>query len=90
MDRDAQGRFLPGNQLAKGNKGNRYPKWGNKNALKHGLYETRVYINQAGYLVIGRGDQPPIMLPPSTFIKEKDYFLVSPDVLQKIKNIAGK
>ena len=37
MERDSQGRFLPGNQVAKGNKGNRKPKYGNSNALKHGL-----------------------------------------------------
>lgn len=37
MERDSRGRFLPGNQVAKGNKGNRKPKYGNSNALKHGL-----------------------------------------------------
>ena len=37
--RDPQtGRFLSGNQAAVGNKGNRNPKWRNKNAFKHGLY----------------------------------------------------
>src|SRR5699024_2039255 len=29
-----------GNQFAKGNRGNTKPKTGNKNAVKHGLYET--------------------------------------------------
>ena len=38
MERDSRGRFLPGNQVAKGNKGNRKPKFGNSNALKHGLH----------------------------------------------------
>lgn len=37
MERDKLGRFLPGNQVAKGNRGNRKPKFGNTNALKHGL-----------------------------------------------------
>ena len=37
MERDSRGRFLPGNQVAKGNKGNRKPKYGNSNALNHGL-----------------------------------------------------
>ena len=37
MERDSRGRFLPGNQVAKGNRGNRKPKYGNSNALKHGL-----------------------------------------------------
>lgn len=38
MERDARGRFLPGNQVARGNRGNRQPKYGNNNAMKHGLY----------------------------------------------------
>ena len=37
MERDSRGRFSPGNQVAKGNRGNRKPKYGNSNALKHGL-----------------------------------------------------
>lgn len=39
MERDPKtGRFLPGNQIAVGNRGNRSPKWGNKNAVKHGFF----------------------------------------------------
>lgn len=38
MERDSLGRFLPGNQVTKGNRGNRCPKYGNSNASKHGLY----------------------------------------------------
>lgn len=39
MERDpVTGRFLPGNKIAVGNRGNRNPKWGNKNAFKHGFY----------------------------------------------------
>ena len=38
MERDVRGRFLPGNQVARGNRGNRQPKYGNNNAMKHGLY----------------------------------------------------
>lgn len=40
MQRDELGRFVTGNQVAKGNKGNTNPKWGNKNALKHGFFAT--------------------------------------------------
>ncbi|OKL35497.1 hypothetical protein [Domibacillus mangrovi] len=41
MQRDPKtGRFLPGNQVAAGNRGNQKPKWGNKNAVKHGFYQT--------------------------------------------------
>lgn len=41
MERDLKtGRFLPGNKAAVGNKGNTNPKFGNKNAFKHGFYAT--------------------------------------------------
>lgn len=41
MERDPKtGRFLPGNKAAVGNRGNTNPKWGNKNALKHGFFAT--------------------------------------------------
>ncbi len=43
MERDEKGRFLPGNQAAVGNRGNRKPKYRNKNALKHGFHETLIY-----------------------------------------------
>lgn len=44
MDRNPKtGRFLPGNKAAAGNRGNRNPKWGNKNAVRHGLF-TEVFI----------------------------------------------
>lgn len=54
MDRDGLGRFLPGNQIARGNKGNRKPKYGNKNALKHGLRQTYTGVlrNRKGGLSI--------------------------------------
>ena len=38
QQRDELGRFLEGNTVAVGNKGNENSKWGNKNAFKHGLY----------------------------------------------------
>lgn len=69
MDRDFRGRFLPGNKVAKGNKGNRYPKWGNKNAVKTGEYETIAYVNEEGCLVISKSGKPvTVMFPPKTFI----------------------
>jgi hypothetical protein len=37
MERDPKtGRFLKGNQVAAGNKGNKKPKWRNRNAVTHG------------------------------------------------------
>jgi len=35
------GKFLPGNKITQGNKGNRKPKWGNKNAVVTGEHEKR-------------------------------------------------
>lgn len=44
------GRFLPGNQMAKENRGNCNPKWGNKNALVTGEHE-RIGIQISEHLV---------------------------------------
>lgn len=57
MERDKQGRFLAGNQVAIGNKGNRRPKFGNKNAVKHGLRRryTGLLLNRTGGLSIYKG-----------------------------------
>ncbi|MEH7081059.1 hypothetical protein V7101_21055, partial [Bacillus velezensis] len=44
MERDARGRFLPGNRAAVGNKGNKKPKYGNKNAFKHGLCSSFTWV----------------------------------------------
>lgn len=40
--RDERGRFLPGNSIAVGNKGNTNPKYNNKNAIKHGFFSYNV------------------------------------------------
>lgn len=54
MERDNGGRFLHGNQVARGNRGNRKPKYGNNNAMKHGLYNryTGVLRSRGGGLSI--------------------------------------
>lgn len=54
MERDVRGRFLPGNQVARGNRGNRQPKYGNNNAMKHGLYNryTGLFPSRNGSLSI--------------------------------------
>lgn len=54
MERDPKtGRFLPGNKAAVGNRGNRKPKWGNKNAVKHGMY-SEIFLPKIsdGYLYL--------------------------------------
>lgn len=54
MERDEFGRFLKGNTQAKGNKGNKLPKWHNSNASKIGYY-TRytglIHSNNKLYVV---------------------------------------
>lgn len=70
MDRDPKtGRFLPGNKAALGNRGNTKPKWGNKNALKHGLFSAhfvpvlskdkkilRIYISRSNFVCFHPGE----------------------------------
>jgi uncharacterized protein YjcR len=75
MDRDPKtGRFLPGNQLAVGNRGNSNPKWGNKNAMKHGLFGAlplaKVLSDGCLYIYISRKSL--VKIKPDGFIKEKD------------------
>ncbi|GAB3797485.1 hypothetical protein [Virgibacillus kimchii] len=57
MQRDNRGRFLPGNQMAKGNKGNTKPKTGNRNAVKHGFFEKLpvTKLRDDGTLYISNG-----------------------------------
>lgn len=72
------GRFTKGNQAAVGNRGNRNPKWGNKNAFKHGLYGVQCLakIREDGNLQIqigsGRGGVSVYRLPPSLFRKDEN------------------
>jgi len=61
------GRFLPGNKIAKGNKGNRRPKYGNTNALKHGMYKRIAMVANNGWLVIDQGPYRAKWFPPGTF-----------------------
>ncbi|TWS94568.1 hypothetical protein [Streptococcus sp. sy018] len=73
MERDSRGRFLPGNQVAKGNKGNRQPKYGNKNALKHGLNQryTGLLPSRTGGLSIYKGGLYLGTLPNKYFQRSK-------------------
>lgn len=41
MERDEFGRFAKGNTIAKGNKGNKRPKWHNSNAIRTGMYDRQ-------------------------------------------------
>lgn len=73
MNRDPKtGRFLPGNKTAVGNRGNRKPKWGNKNAMTHGMY-AEIFLPRIrdGYLYLI--SQYSIMcLKPDYFYQDQD------------------
>lgn len=72
LQRDELGRFIKGNQVAKGNKGNTAPKWGNKNAVKHGLYSTHntALLDSQGNLCIFLSMNNVVRIPPSHFFKD--------------------
>lgn len=74
LDRDPEtGRFLPGNQVAAGNRGNKKPKYANRNAEKHGLYSNYVNAREidGGFLFIytKRGDV--MVIPPDGFFRDE-------------------
>src|SRR5690625_3992189 len=73
MSKDSLGRFLPGNQIAKGNKGNTQPKWGNRNAVKHGFYSTpnTVTLDNDGNLCIFLRMKSVVRIPPSHFYEDE-------------------
>lgn len=72
--RDVRGRFVPGNQIAKGNKGNHNSKWGNKNARKHGFYAgiDLLEVCTDGWLHIRFINNKPvcIRIHPEAFIRD--------------------
>ena len=73
MGRDpATGRFLPGNKIALGNKGNQNPKWGNKNAEKHGYYSKvkLASVGEDGYLWIHLNHRHAIRVRPNHFSRD--------------------
>lgn len=89
MERDPKtGRFLPGNQIAVGNRGNRTPKWGNKNALKHGLFQTIRFprIMDDGWLCIYQNGVYPVKIKPGTFYEEDDgSIVIREDIAEELR-----
>jgi hypothetical protein len=88
MERDPKsGRFLPGNQTAVGNRGNRKPKWGNKNAKKHGLFSTFVFprILDDGRLLLYKKGYDPIVISPEGFIIDDGYLCIRTDILEELE-----
>lgn len=72
MQRDSLGRFIRGNQVAKGNRGNTSAKWGNKNAVKHGLYSTynTALLDTDGNLCVFLSMNNVVRIPPSHFYRD--------------------
>lgn len=89
MERDPNtGRFLPGNKIAVGNSGNRHPKYGNKNAMKHGLYASFTYAivrNDGNLWVFAQGKQG-FVISPKGFIRDEDGSIrIRDDIATKLE-----
>jgi hypothetical protein len=89
LERDPKtGRFLKGNKAAVGNKGNTKPKWGNKNARKHGFYCTFLYprILEDGRLVIYKVGKTPVAIRPEGYYQDKDGAIwIDNDIIEKLE-----
>lgn len=89
--RDRLGRFAPGNQYAVGNRGNRNPKWGNRNAVKHGFYErlTIFYVDTDGWLRIRalKGVPVRIRIPPDAYFVDEQGVHIRQDILDRLREL---
>jgi len=92
MDRDCRtGRFQIGNQVASGNAGNRNPKWGNKNARKHGLFETVTImaVNDDGWLSVIQSGSGKVRVHPSAYYEHEEsgqqFYAIRTDVIEDLK-----
>lgn len=88
--RDELGRFVKGNTVARGNKGNRQPKYGNQNALKHGLY-ARTYLYYIkrlddGSLLLNNGINP-IRINKDGYKVKNDRIYIRNDVADHLKKL---
>lgn len=93
-ERDEFGRFLANNKAATGNKGNTLPKYGNSNALKHGLYSnplgrdnTLLYLRDKVIVIL---DGKPVgSLPTRYWHIENEALLIRTDVAEILINEYG-
>lgn len=88
MERDPKtGRFLPGNKAAVGNRGNRKPKWGNKNAQKHGFFSSFIMpriLDDGRLLLYKRGQNPIVIRPEGFFIDEEGAIWIENNIVAKL------
>lgn len=88
--RDELGRFVKGNTAAKGNKGNTNAKWGNQNALIHGLYanshRTIYEIKKDGTLYVNNGITP-LLIQPAGYKVINDRVYIHDDVAERMHKL---
>lgn len=87
--RDERGLFLKGNNIAAGNKGNTFPKFGNQNALKHGLFATVVqpvaFVEDSGNLYTTNGISQTRIKPEGFYQDENGRIWVRDDVAEVLE-----
>jgi hypothetical protein len=82
------GRFVPGNKVAAGNRGNTSPKWGNKNALKHGLFESLIVpqFDKDGYLRLIQSGGLCVRISPEGYCRADDGSIgIRDDVVDELR-----
>lgn len=88
--RDELGRFVKGNTVAKGNKGNTNAKWGNQNALKHGLFakahRTIYEIREDGTLFVNNGITP-LQIQPEGYKVINDRVHIRNDIAEQMREM---
>lgn len=90
MDRDLKtGRFLPGNKAAVGNRGNTKPKWGNKNAVKHGLFSTVIVpkVMNDGRLRLYKKGAGTVLIKPEGYFIADEWIWIRDDVAEKLSEL---
>jgi hypothetical protein len=90
--RDKRGRFAPGNQISAGNSGNRSPKWGNTNAVKHGLFRIKLNLYKVDpdgwlHLIMIRGESINIRIHPDKFTKDGEGIRLHNDVVDGLEKL---
>lgn len=84
MERDSRGMFIKGNQAAKGNKGNKKPKWGNNNAVTSGNYVRYSGLSERnGFVYI-------IVDHYSVGVLDSDQYYVDNGQIYVVKELAAR
>lgn len=88
MQRDELGRFTKGNQIAKGNKGNTSPKYGNMNALKHGFYARTYNYNieeQPDSSILLNNGINQVVITQEQYKKVDDRIYIRDDIAEQLE-----